>query len=637
LTTRKYIVKIGGVCLKIAFISPYEELKKLVDKTSREVEIDVDAFIGTFKDGASIAEKLEEEGYNIIISRGATFHNIKEVVNIPVINCDITSFDIIYALSDAVKYSKKIALIIHENVEFNKSVISKALGIDLIYKTSYKNFCEAKKLVEEAKKDGAEVIIGGITSKNYAENIGLKGILIKNSPETISFVLKKAVEMVEATKKEMIEKKRLSHILEFSHEGIIVTNEKGLVTFFNPSAEEIMKIKAEDIIGKRVDEYIPTTELYKVIKTGESQLGKIQKIKNTKILTNRIPILINEEVQGVVATFQDINKIQDYEFEIRKELSHKGLTSKYTFDNYVGKCKKTKELISKAKIYAESDSTILISGESGTGKEILAQSIHSYSRRNRNPFVAINCSAIAENLLESELFGYEEGSFTGAVKGGKMGVFELAHKGTIFLDEIGSMPINLQTSLLRTLQEKEVRRIGSDRIIKVDVRVIAATNNNLIEEVVNNRFRKDLYYRLNVLKLDTYPLRERKEDIKPLFQYFVSIHMNKTLSIDKKLEEQLKNYHWPGNVRELGNFVERVVLLNDTVDIHEIFNEFVREGEFKSLQLNNTNKDVLEINIGTLEDMEKQIINNLHREYRNKTMLAENLGISRTTLWKKMK
>jgi PAS domain S-box-containing protein len=443
--------------------------------------------------------------------------------------------------------------------------------------------------------------------------------------------------MVEATKKEMIEKKRLSHILEFSHEGIIVTNEKGLVTFFNPSAEEIMKIKAEDIIGKRVDEYIPTTELYKVIKTGESQLGKIQKIKNTKILTNRIPILINEEVQGVVATFQDINKIQDYEFEIRKELSHKGLTSKYTFDNYVGKCKKTKELISKAKIYAESDSTILISGESGTGKEILAQSIHSYSRRNRNPFVAINCSAIAENLLESELFGYEEGSFTGAVKGGKMGVFELAHKGTIFLDEIGSMPINLQTSLLRTLQEKEVRRIGSDRIIKVDVRVIAATNNNLIEEVVNNRFRKDLYYRLNVLKLDTYPLRERKEDIKPLFQYFVSIHMNKTLSIDKKLEEQLKNYHWPGNVRELGNFVERVVLLNDTVDIHEIFNEFVREGEFKSLQLNNTNKDVLEINIGTLEDMEKQIINNLHREYRNKTMLAENLGISRTTLWKKMK
>ncbi|MDW7668380.1 MAG: sigma 54-interacting transcriptional regulator, partial [Bacillota bacterium] len=421
------------------------------------------------------------------------------------------------------------------------------------------------------------------------------------------------------------------------HEGIIVTDEKGFVTFFNPSAEKIMNIKSKDIIGKRVDEYIPTTELYKVIKTGKSQLGKIQKIKNTKILTNRIPILINNEVQGVVATFQNINKIQDYEFQIRKELSHKGLISKYTFENFVGECKNTKELISKAKIYAKSDSTILISGESGTGKEILAQSIHNYSNRNKNPFVAINCSAIAENLLESELFGYEEGSFTGAVKGGKMGVFELAHKGTIFLDEIGSMPLKLQSILLRTLQEKEVRRIGSDRIIKVDVRVIAATNNNLIEEVEKSKFRKDLYYRLNVLKLNTFPLRDRKEDIKALFQYFADIHMNKLITIDSELEDQLKNYHWPGNVRELGNFVQRVVLLNDTVDIHDIFNEFVREGEFKNLQINQTNKNILEINRGTLKDMEKEIISKLYKEHKNKTMLAENLGISRTTLWKKMK
>ena len=623
--------------MKIAFISPYKELKNLVNKTSKEVGIDVDVFIGTFKDGATIAKKLEKEGYNIIISRGATFYNIQEVVKIPVVNCDITSFDIIYALTDAVKYSRKIGLIIYEKVAFNKSDISKILGIDLTYRTSYKNLNEAKEMVEEAKKKGSEVIIGGITSKNYAEKIGLKGILIENSPETISYVLKKAKEMVIATNKEMIEKERLNHILKFSHEGIIVTDEKGIVTFFNPSAEKIMKIKYKEIIGKRVDEYIPTTELYKVIKTGKPQLGKVQRIKNTKILTNRIPILINNVVQGVVATFQDINKIQDYEFKIRKELSHKGLTSKYTFKNYVGESVKTKELISKAKIYAKSSSTILISGESGTGKEILAQSIHNYSKRSKNPFLAINCSSIAENLLESELFGYEEGSFTGAVKGGKMGVFELAHKGTIFLDEIGSMPLNLQSSLLRTLQEKEVRRIGSDRIIKVDVRVIAATNNDLIEEVEKNRFRKDLFYRLNVLKLNTYPLRERIEDINSLFQYFVNIHMNKNISIDKKLEGQLKNYHWPGNVRELGNFVERVVLLNDTVDIHEIFDEFIKEGESKNIQTDETNRDIIKINRGTLEDMEKEIIKKLYREYKNKTMLAENLGISRTTLWKKMK
>ena len=314
-----------------------------------------------------------------------------------------------------------------------------------------------------------------------------------------------------------------------------------------------------------------TTKLIEVVQTGRAQLSQIQKVKNNSILTNRIPIKVKGKVEGAVATFQEISKIQDYEKMIRSELYKKGLTANYTFYDYIGENKEVKEQIAKAKIYAKTNSTVLIIGESGTGKEILAQSIHNASDRNNNPFVAVNCSAIPENLLESELFGYEEGAFSGAKKGGKVGLFELAHTGTILLDEIGNMPLNLQARLLRVLQEKEIWRLGSDRSIKVDVRVIASTNDNLFEMVKRGDFRRDLYFRLNVLKLEPMPLRERKDDIELIFNYYINKYSKTHISIDEELMHKIKDYVWPGNVRELQNFVERVCLLNGYVPVKRVF------------------------------------------------------------------
>ncbi|MDK2918215.1 MAG: hypothetical protein PWQ37_948 [Candidatus Petromonas sp.] len=623
--------------MKIAFIAPYDELSKLVQKISKEMKVKVDVFSGKFQSGVEIARKLESEKYEILISRGATYSNISKVVNIPVINCDMSSFDILYAVHEAVKFSKKVGLIIHEKIPFNDNFLSEVFDIELLYMTEYRSSFEVEEMVEEAIAKGSEVIIGGITTKEYAEKLGVKGILLKTSPETVRQVINNAVEIITLSRKQMLQAERLNQILNFSYEGIIVTDPNGIVTFFNPAAEKIMGIKAKDIIGNRADKFIPTTGLINVVKTGEPELGAIQKVKNNTIITNRIPIKVKESIQGAVATFQDISKIQDYEIKIRSEIYKKGLVAKYTFDNYIGDSKQVKTLLSKAKMYAKSDSTVLISGESGTGKEILAQGIHNASRRKDYPFVAVNCSAIPEHLLESELFGYDEGAFTGAKKGGKMGLFELAHKGTIFLDEIGSMPMNLQSSLLRVLQEREVWRVGSNKVIHVDVRIIAATNNDLFEAVERGDFRRDLYYRLNVLKLNTVPLRDRKEDIEELFDYFINIFCKKPIKISDKIKSKLKNYYWPGNVRELENFVERISLLHEHIPIEEIYRDFI--GGSKKENVNNIeDSDLLIIRKGTLREMEQEIISRLYQEYgENATLLSEKLNISRTTLWKKLK
>ena len=624
--------------MKIAFIAPYEELTDLVIEVSRDIGIKVDAYTGSFETAAQIARRLEDQGYDILISRGATYQHIRESVKIPIIRCETTSFDILYALYDSLQYLKdkrKIGLILPLNHGLEVNKISNILDIELIYMASYSHIEETKLMVNEAINKGAEVIIGGISTVQYTESLGKRGFLLKTSRETVVQAINTALEVYDLTRQQMMETERLNHILKFSYEGIIVADTNGIVTFFNPTAERIFNIDAEEIVGKRADEYIPTTKLLEVVETGQPQLSQIQTVNKNTIITNRIPIKVKDKVEGVVATFQEISKIQDYEKMYRSEIYKKGLVANYTFYDYIGENTKVKEMISTAKIYAISDSTVLITGESGTGKEILAQAIHNASSRSNNPFVAINCSAIPENLLESELFGYEEGAFTGAKKGGNMGVFELAHTGTILLDEIGSMPLNLQSRLLRVLQEKEVWRLGSNKSIKIDVRVIASTNTNLFEAVEKGDFRRDLYFRLNVLNLETIPLRERRDDIKHILRYFISKYSDQEISISDEFIKRLEEYDWPGNVRELQNFVERVSLLNEYISMEKIFEDMVK-GQEKTLGTY-VDEDSLIIKKGTKDEMEKEIFEKLYAECNyNATLLAERLGISRTTVWKKL-
>jgi transcriptional regulator with PAS, ATPase and Fis domain len=344
-----------------------------------------------------------------------------------------------------------------------------------------------------------------------------------------------------------------------------------------------------------------------------------------------------------VATFQETERIQKMEHQIRKKLYLKGHVAKAYLEDIIGNSEAMKRVKERAAQFAKVDSTILILGETGTGKEMFTQGIHNISRRSDKPFVAVNCAALPESLLESELFGYVEGAFTGARKGGKPGLFELAHSGTIFLDEISEMSQNLQARFLRVLQEKEIVRIGDDRVIPIDVRIIAATNRDLLEMVKENMFREDLYYRLCVLQLVIPPLQDRTGDIPDLARYFVQQKgralLDETINIAEEAIRKLSGYDWPGNVRQLENVLERaVVLSNRGIVDEETISEALRglwtddmTGKERYLPTKETEEGVLRV----AED--EIILRVLNESNGNRTMAAKKLGISVTTLWRKLK
>ncbi|UDN61420.1 sigma-54 interaction domain-containing protein [Clostridioides sp. ES-W-0016-02] len=356
----------------------------------------------------------------------------------------------------------------------------------------------------------------------------------------------------------------LNSIINLSNLGMAMISEKENVIICNNSLSDILDIK-NDIIGKNIDE-LENENIKKIFRLSKAH-DEVIKFNNKYLNVNKYNIESFGRVTGYYFCIQEITYIRKLEQNLSKKLREKGQVARYTFDDIKTvsvKMERTKELGMKI---AESDYTVLITGESGTGKELMAQSIHNASPRHSQPFIAINCAAMPENLLESELFGYEEGAFTGALRGGKKGLFEQANNGTIFLDEIGDMPIYLQSKLLRVLQENQVMRVGGENVIDTDVRVIAATNKNLLEMIKKDRFRTDLYYRINVLPINIPPLRERKEDIEVMLKHF----MKRKREISQDVKGIINAYEWPGNIRELKNTAmyinimssEHVILIND--------------------------------------------------------------------------
>ncbi|HED23868.1 MAG TPA: PAS domain S-box protein, partial [Firmicutes bacterium] len=376
--------------------------------------------------------------------------------------------------------------------------------------------------------------------------------------------INEAIRLARTIRSEKARTNQFKTILEYISDGVLAVNSKGEVTVYNKAAENIIGVAKRNVLGRPAQEVIQNTRMHEVLETGIEEVGVLQEIGNTTIVTNRTPILVDSKTVGAVATFQNVTELQQMEQQVRRKLSRRGLMAKWSFADIIGNSPVMKKTVKRALKFAEVDNTILLFAETGSGKEIFAQSIHQRSKRKNSPFVAINCAALPETLLEGELFGYAEGAFTGAVKGGKAGLFELAHGGTIFLDEIGEMSKHLQTLFLRVLQEKEVRRVGDDRVIPVDVRVIAASNQDLGIMVQEGKFRADLYYRINVLNLEIPPLRERRDDI-PLLAANILSNFNRRsmikLTFAPEAFEVLKSYFWPGNVRQLENVLERLFVI----------------------------------------------------------------------------
>ncbi|MED3872843.1 sigma 54-interacting transcriptional regulator, partial [Priestia megaterium] len=353
---------------------------------------------------------------------------------------------------------------------------------------------------------------------------------------------------------------KLESILNAVHEGIIGLDEKGFITLINEDAHRILQLPSINCIGKHYHEVIPNFQISKNLDEQKEQLDSILQINNRSLLVSKVPLTFNQKLTGLVITFQDVTRVQRMEQEIRRKSTELGLTTKYSFDNIIGNSPLIVSAKQKASRLAKSDYTVLITGENGTGKEVFAQAIHNSSERKEGPFVAVNFAGLTETLIESELFGYEGGAFTGAKKEGKMGLFELAHNGTIFMDEIGDASLSIQASLLRVLQERQVMRVGGHKVIPINVRVIAATNKNLQAMIKEGTFREDLYYRLNVLPLNIPPLRERKEDLFTLIDFFFKLN-KKNLVFDSDVKNLLINYNWPGNIRELENFIHYLMVI----------------------------------------------------------------------------
>jgi transcriptional regulator with PAS, ATPase and Fis domain len=438
-----------------------------------------------------------------------------------------------------------------------------------------------------------------------------------------------------------IKSEYMNSIVDSISLGIYVVNKDGILKTINKEACSILGIKEEDIVDKKVDIILPDwVNIFGKIKKGNIY-NNIEVILNNEIAKARYnisatPMEIDNEVRGMVIVFTKIQKV------IKLANKYSGGKAVYNFEDFVGDSKEIKKVIEYAKLISYSSSTVLIQGESGTGKELLAQSIHNYSARNNNTFIAINCGAINENLIESELFGYEDGSFTGARKGGCAGKFELSNRGTLFLDEICEMSLNMQVTLLRVLQEGYITRVGGNKIIPVDVRIIAATYKNLKKEVEEGRFRADLFYRLSVIPIKIPSLRERQGDLPVLIEHFLKIKakkLNKPLPIiNTDVYKKMINYNWPVNVRELENCIENIVILNGESTM--VFEDNKKNNPLNNNNNNNSNK-ILSIEnekFYTLEESEKnEIIKALNQNQHNMTKTAKTLGITRATLYSKMK
>ena len=340
-------------------------------------------------------------------------------------------------------------------------------------------------------------------------------------------------------------------------------------------------------------------------------------------------------MRGKVITLHEVTRIQASESKIRSSFHKKGLYARYHFSDVIGDSEAIRQLTARAKTYAGHDSNLLIHGETGTGKEVFAQSIHNHSRRKLGPFVSVNVASIPPSLLESELFGYVDGAFTGARKGGKPGLFELAHEGTLFLDEIGELAPEIQSRLLRVLQEREIMRIGDDKIIPVDVRIISATNRDLFQQTQNGSFRQDLYYRIHVVGLRIPPLRARPEDIAPIFEHYLRLFAGKAgrdARLTPAARDTLSLHPWPGNVRQLRNVAEVVAYGDDEVIDAQHIAEVLGEQERASTET----RFITIPECASLKQMESEIIRNLLSKHPADEVCAR-LGISRVTLWRKMK
>ena len=577
--------------------------------------------------------RLSREGYGVIIARGGTYLELSSRSGAArVMEVRVRTSDVLGAIKKCQEYySGKIYLGLHEKVaiDFEKTLSLYNFSVSVF---RYVTPSDLKERVEEIPESNVLVLTSGIVS-DTTDRDDLMFEQLGVGDEAVREVVERAQDYLRQQQADAQQINLLESILLNVEEGIIVFDRKMKIQELNRRAQQLLDITVDDALGKKISLFITDCSTEMLHKLKENRQITFLYQKNRKILNVIVSqFRYYQDEDRFILTLQDVTKIQDEERAIRRKLAQKGLVANYTFADILTVEKSMKRMLEKAKTVSGYEGNVLIYGANGTGKELLAQSIHNASSRANGPFVAVNCAALAESLLESELFGYVGGAFTGAKKEGKAGLFELAHEGTIFLDEINSMPLGLQAKILRVIQQQEVMRVGSDYVVPINVRVIAAANEPMRECINRGEFRQDLYFRISTFELELPPMNERPKDVLHLFRHYLAEFEEipeAEVSIPEEFVQMLQEHNWWGNVREIRSTALRYHAFHGDNSGGEILkNEDVEESlvddDFK-INLSELNKTV-----------EQLVIESMLNKNMKKTDIANALGISRQALYKKL-
>ncbi len=623
---------------RIILIAPSQQMAECATAIIQEKRLPVSVRVGAMGVAKDIAAQEIAQGAKILLSRGGTASLLQQYFHIPVINVKFTSGCYIDVFEKIRRTKGKVAFFSGDEIQGNVRTLCYLMNVQAEF-YRFHDEVTAEAAVLQAVSDGNVLGVGGALTGKYAYTAHLDYFTLENSREDIEIALESAQVtlsslLLEETKQKILQLQlqRYEAIFNYTHDGIIAIDKQGKVEIVNKQAEKMLPLKNKPYEGKAIEEVLPSTKMLDVLRSGEMETDELMKVENMIINTNRIPLLIDGQIEGVVATFRDIESIRISEQKIRSNLYKKGIVPKYRFADILGSSPAIQKTIQIAKSYAKTEANILLIGEIGTGKEMFAHSIHRESQRKNQPFVTVNCASLSSISLLADLQGYEEGAGPFGAKGKKEGIFEVAHGGTVFLDNVSAAPVEVQVFLLRLLENKEVQRIGGTYMVPVDVRIIAATHKPLLQEIGAGNFLEELYYVLSVLVLEVPPLRERGDDALLLcndwFRRYFGMDYRRYAPQIQQIEDYMQGYEWTGNVRQLSNFVERVgVLLKNNVSIEDILStlpgsvpQVIRQPE--DVMLERWTRD--------------SIIQALSACRLNISQTARMLRCSRSTLYKKM-
>jgi propionate catabolism operon transcriptional regulator len=623
----------------IGVLAPYREIADIVADLQREIQEPLEVLPVRLTDALGLSLQLVKSGATVIVSRGGITEHLRAskaewLSGVPIVDIPVTAYDVIKALRDAKKKAEWVSLVAFPNIIECVQGVAELLGPKVLLSPIGAR-SNLHKIMRQQAHSRDICFVGEATTCEVAEACGLRYVSISSDRQSVVRALQEAFRTSQVQQIEAKKRYRLRAILDSMEDGFIVTDSAGVPGLWNAKAARLAQAW-ESATGQGSELCELKKLVSSVLRTGLVEDTVVKLPSGPQMVATVGPVSGGSKYKGVIVSLREAARVEALGNKIRADLLKRGLVANKRFSDILGTSVIRRRTVAAAEAFAKVEATVLILGESGSGKEVYAQAIHNASCRQDGPYVALNCAALSENLLESELFGYVGGAFTGAAKRGKPGLFEMAHKGTILLDEVSELSPNLQGKLLRVLQERQIRRVGGENVIPVDVRILAASNKDIFGMARRGQFREDLLFRLDVLRLNIPPVRACPQDVECFFYHFLTaLSQTMGLSPVKVTPEAmrvLREYSWPGNVREVQNVAQRCLVLYagqeltcDRVDRLLRPGDRRVAGQRKRRASGRTNLAAADINEA------------LSQAGGSMAGAARLLGIHRTTLWRRLK